>query len=78
MERWQDLSCKNVVDNPYMLIREHRMVKPGGKTIEFLMWHQGEGTVIVPVTTDKKFILIKSYKPAIDDFIIEFPGGGID
>lgn len=37
-----------------------------------------DAVMIVPVTIDKKFIIIKQYRPIIDDYIYEFPAGIVD
>jgi 8-oxo-dGTP pyrophosphatase MutT (NUDIX family) len=32
-------------------------------------------TVIVPVTTNREFILIRQFRPVLDSYVIEFPAG---
>lgn len=31
--------------------------------------------VVIPVTTEKEFLLIRQFRPVVDNFVIEFPAG---
>lgn len=37
-----------------------------------------DAVMIVPITKDSKLVMIKQYRPIIDDYIYEFPAGIID
>lgn len=37
-----------------------------------------DGVMIIPITADDKFVLIKQFRPAINDYIYEFPAGLVD
>lgn len=37
-----------------------------------------DGVMIIPITKEGEFIIIKQYRPAIDGFIYEFPAGLVD
>lgn len=38
---------------------------------------QPEGVVVVPLTRDRRFVLIRQYRPALERFTLEFPAGGL-
>lgn len=40
--------------------------------------NKADGVMIIPITKEKEFVVIKQYRPAIDGFIYEFPAGLID
>ncbi|MGL5244006.1 MAG: NUDIX hydrolase, partial [Sarcina sp.] len=37
-----------------------------------------DGVMIVPITINDEFVLIKQFRPAINDYIYEFPAGLVD
>ena len=37
-----------------------------------------DAVMIVPITREREFILLKQFRPAINDFIYEFPAGLVD
>ena len=39
---------------------------------------KADGVMIIPITEDDEFVLIKQFRPAINDYIYEFPAGLID
>ena len=39
---------------------------------------KADGVMIIPITKEKEFVIIRQYRPAIDGFIYEFPAGLID
>ena len=40
--------------------------------------NKADGVMIIPITDDDEFILVKQFRPAINDYIYEFPAGLID
>lgn len=39
---------------------------------------KADGVMIIPITEEEEFVLIKQFRPAINDYIYEFPAGLID
>ena len=52
----------------YIIIMKNNLIK--WEVIE-----RDDGVVIVPITREKKVIIIKEYSPAIDKYILTLPGG---
>ena len=40
--------------------------------------HKADGVMIIPITENDEFVLLKQFRPAINDYIYEFPAGLID
>ena len=40
--------------------------------------NKADGVMIIPITKENEFVIIKQYRPAIDGFIYEFPAGLVD
>ena len=40
--------------------------------------NKADGVMIIPITEEDEFVLIKQFRPAINDYIYEFPAGLID
>lgn len=39
---------------------------------------KADGVMIIPITENDEFVLLKQFRPAINDYIYEFPAGLID
>lgn len=52
-------------------------VPNGNRTVWDVVEHKG-AAAIVPVDEDGKIILVRQYRGAIDDFLLEIPAGGRD
>ncbi len=55
----------------------HMEVPNGNHTVWDVILHKG-AAAIVPVDEDGKIILVRQYRGAIDDFLLEIPAGGRD
>lgn len=40
--------------------------------------NKADGVMIIPITEEDEFVLLKQFRPAINDYIYEFPAGLID
>ena len=40
--------------------------------------NKADGVMIIPITENDEFVLLKQFRPAINDYIYEFPAGLID
>lgn len=45
---------------------------------DFVCHKKGYGACILPVLPDGRILLIRQYRPAVDDTILEIPAGGIE
>lgn len=57
----------------------HRLENPetGARQIKPVMVHPGT-VLVIGVTSDNKVLLIRTYRYAVDEVVIELPGGGLE
>ncbi|TAL68728.1 MAG: NUDIX hydrolase [Bacteroidetes bacterium] len=63
--------------NPFWEYKVDEYKMPNGKTGEYHYVNSRGATMIIPVTMQKKFVMIKQYRYLNKKTSIEFPGGGI-
>ncbi len=74
--KWKLLSAKDVSPSKWFPIEERTYELPDGKIVDdFTVTTLGDFSLIIPVTPDKKIILINEYKPGADEVLIQFPAG---
>lgn len=62
-----------------MKIRQDVVELPNGKILDdYFLYEEGDVAMVVPVTEKGEFVLVKQYKHASDDIMIEFPAGYVD
>ena len=49
-----------------------------GKTGQREIVDHGDSIVVVPVDKDNRIILVRQYRKALEDFLLEAPAGGIE
>ena len=79
MKKWETLSSKMALDSKWFKVRRDTVKIPNGKVLDdYFVWLQGDVSLIVPVTKDNDFILVRQYKHGVGDFMIEYPAGFVD
>jgi ADP-ribose pyrophosphatase len=79
MKKWKTISSKIAFDNPWFKVRQDQVELPNGKILDdYLVWLEGEIVLVVPVTQNNEFVLVKQYKHAYGDIVIEFPAGYVN
>ncbi|MGF1727172.1 NUDIX hydrolase [Photobacterium nomapromontoriensis] len=51
---------------------------PDGRDIEFTTVKHPGAVVIVPITDNGELVMVHQYRPAINDWILEFPAGTLE
>lgn len=78
-QKWKLLSTKDVSPSKWFPIESRTYALPSGQIIEdFTVATLGNAVMVVPLTTDKKVILIQQFKPGADEVVIQFPAGRIE
>ena len=72
------LSSTNKYENPWISVREDKVIRPGGKEGIFGIIEMVAGASVLPVDDDGDVLLIKEYKYAVARETIEVISGGID
>lgn len=77
--KWKLLSSEYLFDDTWLRARRDTCERPDGKIVspyyvmEYPTWVTG-----VAITEDEKVILVKQYRHALGETIIEIPGGCVD
>ena len=79
MDKWKILSKEKVADfRVFDIYREKLLLTQKHSEHEFYIMEAPDWVNVIPITADKKVVLIKQYRAGIDDITIEIPGGVID
>jgi len=77
--KWKTLSSKYLFKDTWFTVRVDTCEKPDGKIVtpyyvyEFPTW-----VTALALTEDNKVVMVRQYRHAIEDTIIEIPGGCVD
>ncbi|MQF98590.1 MAG: NUDIX hydrolase [SAR202 cluster bacterium] len=63
----------NIID-----VRLETITLPEGKTGQREIVDHGDSIVVVPVDKDNQIILVRQYRKALENFLLEAPAGGIE
>lgn len=78
-QKWQLLSKRDVSPHKWLPIEMRRYKLPNGNIVEdFSVTTLADVSMIVPITKDKKVVLVRQFKPGVDEVILEFPAGCVD
>jgi len=78
-KKWKLLSKKDVSPSKWFPIEERVYQLPNGKIVDdFTVTTLADVAMIIPVTKDKKVILVNQFKPGIGELLIQFPAGRIE
>lgn len=79
MKRWRLLDSEIVLNNKWFCVRKEKAELPDGKIIDdYYIWVSGDFAKVVPITKEKRFVMVRQYKHAAKDFTLEFPAGFVD
>lgn len=79
MQPWKLHQSKLAFDNRWMKIRQDSVELPNGKRLDdYFLWLEGDVALVVPVTTEGEFILVRQYKHGVGQIVLEFPAGMVD
>ncbi len=72
------LSSKKIYSNPWIKVREDRVIYPSGKEGIFGIIEMKAGSTVLAMNDKKEVYLVKEYKYAIKKNSIELMSGGLD
>lgn len=76
--KWKKLSSKYVYENPWIKVREDRVIRPDGKEGIYAVVEQGRGVCVIPVDENGKIWLVRQYRYIFDDDNWELVAGDVD
>jgi ADP-ribose pyrophosphatase len=78
-KKWELLSARVVLPDKYLPVEIRTYRLPNGKIVDdFSVTTIGDVSMVVPITFDKKVVLVNQFKPGAGDVILEFPAGRIE
>jgi ADP-ribose pyrophosphatase len=77
LKRWKQLSSKIVIKNPWWTYKLDEFQIPNGIKGKYHYVHTNGASMIIPVSSDGKIILINQYRYLCDKESIELPCGGV-
>jgi 8-oxo-dGTP pyrophosphatase MutT (NUDIX family) len=79
MQKWKLLSRKDISPHRWFPLEMRSYELPSGQVVDdFSVTTLQDVSMIVPITRDKKIVLVRQYKPGVDDLVIEFPAGRME
>lgn len=79
IKKWKILDSKIRFSSKFVVVREEKLLRPDGKIASpYYAIDRPNSVQIVPVTRDRKLILIREYKNGLKDLTWSIPAGFID
>lgn len=76
--KWKKLASKYVYKNPWIKVREDRVIQPDGKEGIYGVVEQNKGVSVVPVDADGMIWMVKVYRYIFDDAHWELVAGDVE
>lgn len=74
---WQTLSSQDVYDNPWIHVREDKVINPsGGNGIYGVVQFKNKAIGIIPIDNEGNTYLVGQYRYALNEYSWEIPMGG--
>lgn len=76
LKKWELLSSKDISPHKWFPIEMRTYRLPNKKIVnDFSVTTLADVAMIVPITKEKKVVLVKQFKPGINEIQLEFPAG---
>ena len=75
---WKTLTSERIFENPWFALRHDRVETHTGAEITYTFMEHPGAVAVVPVTSDGRIVLIRSYRYTIKDWCWEVPMGARD
>lgn len=76
MKKWKVLKVEDVSPSKWFPVMQHKVELPDGTIIDdYFISPMGNVVMILPITTQNEIVLVKQYKHALGEVVIELPAG---
>lgn len=76
MEKWKILKEVDVSPSKWFPVLQHTVELPNGKIIDdYFLSPMGDVVMVLPITSENEVVLVKQYKHALGEILIELPAG---
>jgi len=76
--RYKHIKKDKVFENKHFVIYEEDLILPNGNEVRWTFLKNYIAVGVIAFTPEKKLLLIKQYRPALKEEIIEIPAGLVD
>ena len=77
--KWKILSSEQIFRDKWFNVRRDRCETPGGKIVDpYYVYEFPTWVGAVPVTKEGKIVMVRQYRHAIQEVVVEIPGGVVD
>src|SRR3954468_13126043 len=77
--KWKTLSSEYLLKDNWCTVRKDKCEKPDGKIVDpYYVFEFPTWATALAITEDKKAVLVRQYRHAIDEISLETPGGCVD
>ena len=74
---WRCDSSKMLFESKWYDLRSDRVALPDGKVISYTFMQHPGAALVIPITTEGKVVLMRSYRYPVDEWCWGLPGGGL-
>ncbi len=76
IQKWHLISRQDISPSPWFPLEKRAYELPNGKIVDdFYVTPLADVALIVPLTKEGKVVLVKQFKPGVDEITLEFPAG---
>ena len=77
--KWKTLSSEYIFNDRWFKVRKEKCETPDGKIVDpYYVYDFPTWVGALPVTEDGKFVMVRQYRHALGETILEIPGGCVD
>ncbi|MBC7873895.1 MAG: NUDIX hydrolase [Ferruginibacter sp.] len=77
--KWRTLSSEYIFNDKWFKVRRDKCETPSGKIIDpYYVYEFPTWVAALPVTEDGKIVMVRQYRHALGEVILEIPGGCVD
>lgn len=77
--QWKTVSSEYLFNDRWFKVRKDRCVTPSGTVVDpYYVYEFPTWVGAVPVTEDGKVIMVRQYRHALGEVVLEIPGGCVD
>jgi 8-oxo-dGTP pyrophosphatase MutT (NUDIX family) len=76
--KWQKISSKYVLENPWYKVRQDNVIRPDGTEGTYNVVECGESVFVIPITSENKILLEKLFRYTTQHEAWEIPAGGVE
>jgi ADP-ribose pyrophosphatase len=77
--KWKVLASEQIFNDRWFKVRKEKCLTPGGKIVDpYYVYDFPTWVAALPVTEDGKIVMIRQYRHALGETVLEIPGGCMD